>query len=750
MNKQRKIITAVILVIAVCAVVFLAVRFLGGSSDSAENEAAASAGSTSSGQADASAENASGGADTAEGSKEKEEGEGSASSAGDASASAAEGGSLDTLTEKLAAGGKSLAPEYAGGEYGTWGVEEAADGLRDYYTDTENAKSVTWMFYCVGSNLESKGGNASKDLQEIISSGNGENLKIAAETGGAFAWEDSRISADEKERWLIQDGDMKKVGSAGSDSMVTEESLKDFIVWAKDTYPADRYILTLWDHGGGTMGGFGTDEYYPEDGLSLAEIAGAVTGSGIKLDIMSFDACLMGTLETAYSFEPCADYLLASEETEPGTGWYYTDAMAELSKRPSMPTVELGARLIDDYGKDNDNEGVTLSLVDLREIPVLYESYSQYSGNAKDYIKTDSGFRQVSKARRDSRSYADGENEQIDLADYVRQTSVAGGAALLRRIFSAVKYRNKSDMDGSYGLAVYFPYTQPEAYETVRESLDEIDCTGAEPFYNDFLSVMASGDSGSEDTLTQITGYQESSEDLTGETWYSEFAADTYDYNTLGDGELSLNFDEAENAYTLTLPDEEWDLISDIQLHVLLDDGEGFIELGSDQQYNFTDSGALKADFDNNWTSLDGQAVAFYALPAVTDDDMTIYSGTVPAVLNGEEDIDIYLAWYQDEDGNTESEVLGYLPAEEREEALSSKGYFEFAEGDAIQPTCDYYTYDGNFDDSYDFGEVITVGADGLTIGTASLGEMPSRIWMQLTDLYQQEWYTEDVNISYQ
>lgn len=496
-QKHKSVLPVILIIIGVCTVgIFLAVFFLGKNSGEAEKTAA-----DASSKETVSAETVK---DISDDSSEKAASE--TESSGD--------GSLSGLVEELSKSGKSLAPDYPGGEYGSWGVGQETSGLRDYYTDTSSAETVTWMIYVVGSNLESGGGAATDDLQEIIGSGNGDSLKIAVETGGASAWKDSRISADTRQRWLIENEDMQQVGDAGQGSMCTRESLSDFINWAKDTYPADRYVLELWDHGGGTMGGFGMDENYPEDGLALADISGAVADSGIKLDIMSFDACLMGTLETAYAFEPYADYLLASEETEPGNGWYYKDALAELSKRPSMPTVELGARLIDDYGAFFRNKGVTLSLVDLREIPKLYQAYAAYSQNAKEYISSDRGFRQISRAREDSRSYADGENEQIDLADYISQTSVSGGEDLLRMLFSAVKYRNNTTLTGSYGIAVYFPYSQPEMYQDVRQGLQNISCTGAEGFYDEFMSVMASGNGGNTDTLTQITGHEESSSDM--------------------------------------------------------------------------------------------------------------------------------------------------------------------------------------------------------------------------------------------
>ncbi|HUM82958.1 MAG TPA: clostripain-related cysteine peptidase [Lachnospiraceae bacterium] len=657
---------------------------------------------------------------------------------------------LKDMVAELSKGGKSLAPDYEGGEYGIWGTESSVQGLRDYYTDTQKAGSVTWMVYMVGADLESKSGAATADLHEMIDSGNGDSLKIVVQTGGASSWDDSRISADTRGRWLIENHDMQSVGDAGQGSMCTRQALADFITWAKETYPSDRYVLELWDHGGGTMGGFGCDENYPEDTLTLADLSGAVADSGIKLDIMSFDACLMGTLETAYAFEPYADYLLASEETEPGEGWAYTDTMAALSEKPSMPTTELGARMIDAYGAFYGNDDVTLSLMDLREIPNLYNAYTSYAQNAKDYIASDAGFKEVSKARENSRSYADGGDEQIDLADYISRTSVNGGEDLLKMLFSAVKYRNDSDLSGSYGIAVYFPYEQPEMYQDVREGLKSIKCTGAEPFYDDFLSVMASGSGGNTDTLTQLTGYNESSDDLSGADWYSDNSQESYSYDTLGsDEDLKLDYDDKEQAYTLSLSDDVWDQLADIQLQVYLDDGEGYIDLGSDQMADFTDSGALKVDFDNTWTAINGQPVAFYAFAPETRGDTTIFSGTVPAMLNDSEEIDVYLQWVQDESGNTTASVLGYLPYQEDGDVLA-KGYFELRNGDVLQPICDYYTYDGNFDSSYTFGDAITVDSqDALTVDTADLNDAKSCIWLKLTDLYQQDWYTEQVEISY-
>ena len=52
----------------------------------------------------------------------------------------------------------------------------------------------------------------------------------------------------------------------------------------------------------------------------------------------------MSTLETELVSAKYADYLIASEEVEPGTGWYYTDWLNAISKNTSLPTEGLSAR----------------------------------------------------------------------------------------------------------------------------------------------------------------------------------------------------------------------------------------------------------------------------------------------------------------------------------------------------------------------------------------------------------------------
>ena len=76
--------------------------------------------------------------------------------------------------------------------------------------------------------------------------------------------------------------------------------------------------------------------------MTLDEIHSALTKADVDFDFIGFDACLMATYETAVMLEQHADYMIASEETEPGIGWYYTGWINALSSNTSINTAELG------------------------------------------------------------------------------------------------------------------------------------------------------------------------------------------------------------------------------------------------------------------------------------------------------------------------------------------------------------------------------------------------------------------------
>jgi hypothetical protein len=106
-------------------------------------------------------------------------------------------------------------------------------------------------------------------------------------------------------------------------------------------YPADRYAVILWDHGGSWEGGFGGDSQNgtvtnsSQRPMSASAVASAVRQglsaagiSGIRpLEFIAFDTCLLGAAETAYPFRDIARVFIAEAEIDFGRGWDYQAAL---------------------------------------------------------------------------------------------------------------------------------------------------------------------------------------------------------------------------------------------------------------------------------------------------------------------------------------------------------------------------------------------------------------------------------------
>ena len=227
---------------------------------------------------------------------------------------------------------------------------------------------MTIMIYMIGSNLESDNGAATKDLQEIINANFGSDVKVVVQTGGTKTWKNNVVKGGTVERYELKSGKISRLGTVQNKCMVDYGNLADFIYWTATNYPARHNALILWDHGGGTLGGFGYDELYPEKRLQLADIAEALETAAVHFDWIGFDACLMATVEAACVLAPYADYMIASEESEPAVGWYYTNWLNALGKNPRMTSVALGKRIIDDYTATVKAGQFTLSMIDLAAI----------------------------------------------------------------------------------------------------------------------------------------------------------------------------------------------------------------------------------------------------------------------------------------------------------------------------------------------------------------------------------------------
>ena len=692
------------------------------------------------------------------------------------------------------------------------------DGARPKFTAIKGngADTVTIMVFMCGTDLESNYSMATKDLQEMANAEIGDNVNIIVYTGGCAQWKNNLVSSRTNQIYKIENGGQFRLlnDNVGNKPMVTPSTLSEFIRFCAQNYPANRNMLILWDHGGGSITGYGYDQKFKSSGsMTLDGIDQALAEGGITFDVIGFDACLMATVETAQMASKYGDYLLASEESEPGIGWYYTDWVTLLSRNTSTPTITLGKRIVDDFvahcARQCPGQDTTLSLTDLAEfsyaVPPLLNDWSDATVSL---IKND--YRTVSRARGSAKEFAESSRiDQADLASICYNLNNTESKALINALLGAVKYnRTSNTVRNAYGLSIYFPY---RSMSSVKKAVNTYSKIGMDDSYSRcvqaFATYASSGQassysngysSGLGSLLSGLSGYStsgsgssgygsgsgyssgygsssysssydtsdliyallgqmmsgrsiENVEGLTEEN--SDFIAETFNSGTLDARSVAdyvsantfdaslLNWAAGEDgAPEMLLPQDQWNLISELKLSVFRNDGEGFIDLGLDLYEGFfKPNGALSGEYDGGWLHINGQEVAYYQMYTVVANDGTkVTLGRVPCLYNGQR------ANLLIEIVNDEPAVVGvcFNYDDDPEILTYAKAATEYNSTDTVTFIADYYTYDNVYENTYRISDEFTVG-DGLEASFMLVADAEEiNPCYRFTDFYGQEYWT--------
>lgn len=674
------------------------------------------------------------------------------------------------------------------------GTREKRTVIRGDGTD-----KVTIMIYMCGTDLESRSSMATKDLVEMTKANLSDNVRIIVYTGGCQRWNNSVVSSERNQIYEVKKGGLERLSAdMGNASMTEPKTLSTFIQWCAQRYPANRNELILWDHGGGSVTGYGYDEKYARSGsMTLAGINEALKEGGVSFDFVGFDACLMATLETGLMLDSYADYMIASEETEPGIGWYYTNWLNKLSANPGMPTVEIGKNIVDDFvntcASQTRGQSATLSVVDLAELThTVPQPLKQFSQSLTSLIKNDQ-YQQVSTARNGTREFARSSViDQIDLVHFAKNLGTSEGKSLAAALQKAVKYnRTSTDMTNCYGLSIYFPYRKVNKVDAACTTYNAI---GMDESYADciraFASLEVSGQaasgtggysmpsiltggygsssSGDIDLISELIGSFLSG-NFTTMPGYSSYSSDFFSGRVLSEQETARyiaenSFDptwlvwntNSSNEEVIALPEEQWALVEGLDYNLFYDDGSGYIDLGLDAVFDFDDDGNLLAPQDNAWIAVNGQPVAYYHEMTVGEGDEAIISGYVPALLNGER-VELTVVFdpsHPDgvitglrsvyEDSTTETVAKGIPALTDQVEVADADWAMDQAfwkVGDRLDFICDYYSYSGEYQDSYLLGDPMEV-EENMEISYVDLGDGNLRQSFRFTDLYQQHYWT--------
>lgn len=392
--------------------------------------------------------------------------------------------------------------------------EEELDSVDTSYdtnknTTFSNAEDGSWAvyWYLCGSDLESGGGFATNDLNELLEVELPENVKIVIETGGSSVWQNDLMDADLLQRWVYSSEGLELVDEQPSANMGDAETLADFLTFAKENYPADKTAVIFWNHGGGSVSGVAFDEIYGMDSLTLDELYAAFTSvweastDNPPIELVGFDACLMATVDVAYTLNDIARYLVGSEELEPGNGWKYSGWAGALAEDPSMDGAALGKAICDTYYEGCEEVGTqdntTLSVTDLSKVGALIEAYDTFGAEALSLACEDPGFfSQFGRIAEQSENYGGNTKEQgytnmVDLGHMARQSVGMLGSAqdVLDALEECVVYQ----VCGQYrseatGLSCYYPYS------TSVEEFNGYTSLGASTAFKYFYEYELTGD----------------------------------------------------------------------------------------------------------------------------------------------------------------------------------------------------------------------------------------------------------------
>ncbi len=325
-------------------------------------------------------------------------------------------------------------------------------------------KEWTFMvFLNADNNLDSFGVG---DLKEMVTAGGSdENINVIClldrEHGPATLY---YVTKDEA----------KVIGEPGEIDMGDYHEFVKFTVETVRAYPAKHYCSVIWNHGSGwkdakgeIIKGISYDDqsgnHITTNQLTIAfkEIKDAI---GKKIDVFCFDACLMQMVEVAYAMKDGVDYLIASEETEPGQGYPYKEILSGFKK--GMNPEAFAKHIVKEYsasynGGSAGTSSTTQSALKCSEIDNLRDAINGFckaaiAGNYGAEFKTSLNSAQKFYYR-----------TNIDLGHFVALTKNAikdegfqtAAGKLLTALDKTVLVNGLSGYNtkNATGLAVYFP-----------------------------------------------------------------------------------------------------------------------------------------------------------------------------------------------------------------------------------------------------------------------------------------------------
>ena len=562
-----------------------------------------------------------------------------------------------------------------------------------------SAPVETWAvyWYMCGSNLESNDQCATDDLEELFTYELPDNVQMIIMAGGSKKWYNG---FDEKslQVYTYTSKGFEYVESFPQANMGDPATLIKFLDYCNTNYPADKRMLHFWDHGGGSLVGACNDENYAMDCLTLPELTQALaatskTSDGSPLyEMVSFDACLMATIDAAAVVAPYAHYMVASEEIEPLDGWDYKGVSGAFAKNPKIQGDGLGRAVCDsfrDYYENGpwmgDKAIYTMSLIDLSKIGPLLKAYNNLGDEALVFASNDQKYLgSYGRAAKDADNYANsassGYTSMMDLGDFVLIGQKEGlfpnyGNDVLKALNDCVLYTVSGELHKrAKGLACFYNYSGN------AQKLQTFLTLGTSKSFNYFYEYVQKGSLSAEaveyvkQVSASLLGQTIAPEplNLTGVQSLEGHPLVMEDPLALQNGQWQLNVGpELGQQLSAVYLTQAW-----ISPGATADSFQALYGMTGYFAHDFN-NGVFTANFKNEWFALGNLTI--YTEPYGSELDKDYY--TSPVQINGER----YTLLFSQNTKNGALELLGAMLPIDPETGMAGKELYQLQDGDKIE-----------------------------------------------------------------
>lgn len=537
----------------------------------------------------------------------------------------------------------------------------------------------TVMIYMIGSDLEAQYGFGSFNIDVIKKSGvDLDTTNILFKLGGSLSWQSDDVNKNGGLYELGKDYQLVEINHEKK-NMCDPDTLSEFLNYGYENYKTDSYDLILWDHGGGSILGYGYDEVYHST-FKLTDMKKALENSPFKndnkLEVIGFDACLMSCIETGYVLKDYGKYMIASQETIPGYGWDYSflKDVNNMIDGESLSTSIID-HYVDFYEKISKEQNVyldtTLSCLDLSKMENVEKNMNSLFQKVDNSLMNESIdhhlFTFLSTTRNDVKAFGKSSNYNYDLVDLGALTDefekdYPQEAKNLKDSLNEMIVYEDGNVDNASGVSVYYPYENMTNVSSYLKEYDQFDF--ADEYYQyllNFSSIIVEGNQRESQALENAKLLTEKNEKIQRLT-------------------LELSQKEAEkyaaSKYCIL---QKVDDMKDCYMPIYWD---------TDLTLNDT---TLTANYNNKVLAIDSEDEQYVITLWQLDANEKYIRYQVPAIMfrYGEDFNDFkmirsYFILHVDRQ-TLDVQLAGVLPAEDLDNHLAAKNYIDVSEYEEIQ-----------------------------------------------------------------